>query len=286
MTDVIFYDTIPPEVRELIIEYRDPPISYDRVTNRRKTSQIHFHYQHELYYLLRGETKYLVGDDIYHLRPGDFIFVPREVIHKTDSESCLQNERILLSFSDDVFDSQTRHILDEISSACLIHIPEEHLPLAESLLHKIQVEFEQNMPYTETLTKLYILELLTLLCRLKTASAPPKSESEKMIGEVAEYIRNHYWQDLPLCDLGQRFGLSESCLSRKFKAISGMGINEYITNVRVHNAEKLLSTGSYTVTQVAEKCGYSDSNYFASVFKKIKGITPLKYSKAQSWRQE
>ena len=59
----------------MIIEYRDPPISYDKVINRRKTSQTHFHYQHELYYLLRGETKYLVGDDIYHLRSGDFIFV-------------------------------------------------------------------------------------------------------------------------------------------------------------------------------------------------------------------
>lgn len=269
----------------MIIEYRDPPISYDKVTNRRKTSQTHFHYQHELYYLIQGETKYLVGDDIYHLRPGDFIFVPREVIHKTDSESCLQNERILLSFSDDVFNWETRNVLDEISRIKLIHIPREALPSAEELLKKIQTEFEENAPYRDTLTRLYILELLTLLCRLRTDVIPPKSDSERMIGEVADYIRSHYWQDLPLRDLGQQFALSESCLSRKFKAITGMGINEYITNVRIHNAEKLLSTGNYTVTQVAEKCGYSDSNYFASVFKKIKGVTPLKYAKAQSWRK-
>lgn len=268
----------------MIIEYRDPPISYDKVTNRRKTSLTHFHYQHELYYLISGETKYLVGDDIFHLRPGDFIFVPREVIHKSDSESCLQNERILLSFADDVFDESTRDVLDEISRVRLIQIPEDARAQAEELMRKIQIEFEQENPYRDTLTKLYILELLTLLCRLHCERAPAVTESERLIGEVAEYIRNHYQQELPLFELGQRFGLSESCLSRKFKSVTGMGVNEYITNVRIHNAAQLLSTGKYSVTEVAERCGYSDSNYFASVFKKIKGTTPLKFSKAQTWQ--
>ena len=63
-----------------------------------------------------------------------------------------------------------------------------------------------------------------------------------------------------------------------------MGINEYITNVRIHNAAQLLCEGKYTITEVAEKCGYNDSNYFASVFKKIKGTTPLKFSKSQRWQ--
>ena len=47
------------------------------------------------------------------------------------------------------------------------------------------------------------------------------------------------------------------------------------------NAAQLLSTGNFSVTEVAERCGYSDSNYFASVFKKFKGTTPLKFSKSQ-----
>ena len=46
----------------MIIEYRDPPISYDKVTNRLKSSETHFNYQHELYYLVSGETKYFVSD--------------------------------------------------------------------------------------------------------------------------------------------------------------------------------------------------------------------------------
>lgn len=110
--------------------------------------------------------------------------------------------------------------------------------------------------------------------------------SALMIEEITEYIKQQYRSELSLSDLGRKFGLSASCLSRKFKAVTGMGISEYITNVRIHNAEQLLSLEKYSVTQVAGLCGYSDSNYFAAVFKKIKGITPLKFSKSRSWTQD
>jgi AraC-like DNA-binding protein len=47
---------------------------------------------------------------------------------------------------------------------------------------------------------------------------------------------------------------------------------------RISAAERLLRSTDYTVTEVAIKCGYNDSNYFASIFKQVKGISPKKYS--------
>lgn len=265
----------------MVVEYRDPPISYEKVTNQRKMSQVHYHYQHELYYLVSGETKYFVGDDIFHLMPGDFIFVPKQVIHKTDSENCLHNERILMSFEDSIFDESTRPMLNELSVCKLIHIPANKAYQVEELLTKLQVETNREDAYKDTLMKLYILELLALLCRLRYDYVPQVSETEKLIGAVADYIRINYSQELSLPMLSKEFAMSESCLSRKFKQVSGMGLNEFITSVRIHNAEKLLAKGDLSVTRVAELCGYSDSNYFASVFKKIKGTTPVKYAKSQ-----
>lgn len=265
----------------MIVEYKDPPISYDKVMNRRKTSPVHYHYQHELYLLISGETKYFVGDDIFHLRPGDFIFVPKEIIHKTDSEGCLRNERILLSFEDEIVSDEVRPMLNELAECKLIHVPANKFYLAEDLVRKIQLEYEKGGEYRDVLMKLYTLELITLLCRLKCDYTPQESESEKLINAVTEYIRTHYCHELSLAKLSKQFALSESHLSRKFKAVTGMGISEYITNVRIHNAARMLSKGECSVTKVAERCGYSDSNYFASVFKKVKGVTPLKFSKSQ-----
>lgn len=265
----------------MVVEYRDPPISYDKVTNRRKVSQVHYHYQHELYYLVSGETKYFVADDIFHLGTGDFIFVPKETLHKTDSESCLHNERILLSFEDDVFTEELRPILAELSQCKLIHIPANKAYQVEELLRRLQREFERDDAYRDIMTTLHIRELLTMLCRLKYDYVPQITEAERLIGDVTEFIRNNYSQELSLSVLSRRFALSEGCLSRKFKAVTGMGINEYITNVRIHNAVQILSRGGLSITEVAERCGFSDSNYFASVFKKYKGTTPLKFSKSQ-----
>jgi len=263
----------------MVVQYTDPPISYEKVTNKRKMSQVHYHHQHELYYLVSGETKYFVGEEIFHLLPGDFIFVPRQVIHQTDSENCLHNERILMSFEDAIFDEGTRPLLEKLSECKLIHIPANKAYLVQDLLTKLQIEANREDEYRETLMKLYILELLALLCRLKYDYTPQISESEKLINAIADYIRENYSQELSLSVLSKQFALSESCLSRKFKAVSGFGLNEFITSVRIHNAERLLAQGDLPVTRVAELCGYSDSNYFAAVFKKIKGMSPVKYGK-------
>ena len=161
----------------MAVEYRDPPISYEKVTNQRKTSQVHYHYQHELYYLVSGDTKYFVGDDIFHLFSGDFIFVPKQVIHKTDSENCLHNERILMSFEDSIFDESTRPLLNELAECKLIHIPSNKLYIVEDLLRRLQAESNRDDAYTDSLMKLYILELLALLCRLKYDYTPQVSDS-------------------------------------------------------------------------------------------------------------
>ena len=164
------------------------------------------------------------------------IFVFFVVIHKTDSESCLQNERILISFEDSIVASEYRNTLDELSKVKLIRISPNKRYQVEELLHKLEKEEKRTDGYRHIMTGLYIMELLTLLCRYKTTETLPETESERQISAITEYIRSNYGQDLSLGALSHLFGLSESCLCRKFKAVTGMGLNEYITNVRIHNA--------------------------------------------------
>ena len=72
--------------------------------------------------------------------------------------------------------------------------------------------------------------------------------------------------------------MSASYFSKQFKSVTGVGLNEYINIIRIGASEKLLLSGNLPITQVAMECGFNDSNYFAAVFKKLKGITPKKYS--------
>ncbi|MBR2459896.1 MAG: helix-turn-helix transcriptional regulator, partial [Clostridia bacterium] len=93
------------------------------------------------------------------------------------------------------------------------------------------------------------------------------------------YINEHFSDDLSLESLSARFAMSPSHFSKKFKAITGFGLSKYITQVRILNAEKLLLHTKLSVTEISLRCGFPDSNYFASVFKARKGIPPYRYAK-------
>ena len=258
--------------------WRDPVFSHERVENRRKALGIHFHTRHELYYLIDGETKYFIGDEVFLLKPGNFVLIPMGMLHQADSETCLYNERMLISFDDNMIDDQVRPILNQLFEQKLVCIPANKLSLVEELFIKIKNEYENNSIHCDILIRNYILSIIVLLFRLKVEPVKQNDALTTIIDSVVAYIRENYAQDISLDLLSAKFGLSKSYLSRKFKLITGIGIAECITNIRIHNAAQLLTQKKYPISVVSEKCGFSDSNYFASVFKRIEGVTPLKYA--------
>lgn len=256
-----------------------PVVLYDKISNRRKRSGVHSHNHYELYYLVDGKTKYFIGDEIFEVESGDIVFVPKGLFHGTDSETCLRNERILIFFSEDTFLPGTAHILKKLCAERVIHINKGKEERIERLFVRLRNEYENRAEFSDTLLTLYILELVTLICRYKIDAKPDSSGINEDIYAISRYIRTNFNKELSLKSLSKDFAMSESHLSRKFKEVSGIGINEYITYVRILNAEKLLKENKLPITQIAASCGFNDSNYFSTVFKKLKGITPLRYSK-------
>ena len=262
-----------------ITTYIDNPFSREKVSNRRKISEVHYHpNNHELYYLINGTTKYFVGDEIFVMNKGSFIFIPMGVLHKTDSEECMYNERILFSFDNSIFDETNMYLLDELTNTKLSCIPEKKLHRLEEIISLTEKEYQREDKYSKNMQKLYLNELITLICRYRQPSPPAVNESDKIIFEISDYIRKNYDKNISLKELSKRFAMSESHLSRKFKNVSGTGVNEYITYVRIANAESLLKQKKYTVSEIAYKCGFNDSNYFSTVFRRIKGLSPIKFA--------
>ena len=106
-------------------------------------------------------------------------------------------------------------------------------------------------------------------------------EYSEIMQKAVEYINSNFSSNITLFELSQKFSLSQSFFSRKFKEVTGFGLSEYITLVRIKNAEKMLCENKMSVTDIAFACGFNDSSYFASAFRKLIGITPLKYAKSK-----
>lgn len=263
----------------LLETYKNPDFSHQYVENRRKKTDVHFHNDHELYYLVKGTTKYFIGDKIFQIESGNFVIIPAGLHHKTDSENCLVNERILVSFRSDSFSDKTIKALHLLFSESVIYIPNSKLGVIEDAFSKIENEYKTKDEYSEFLINSHIEEIIIQLARFRQDYRPNLPDADIAIHKISKYITNNYSQDLTLENISQMFSLSSAHLSRRFKVVCGIGINEYITYVRLLNAERLLKETDLPITEIAGKCGFNDSNYFSTVFKKAKGTTPLKFAK-------
>lgn len=102
---------------------------------------------------------------------------------------------------------------------------------------------------------------------------------------IKQYIRENYQSDLNAAETARRFYLNASYLSTLFKEKTGMNMGAYIEGVRMEKAGQFLQDTDCPVTEVAIRCGYSDSNYFSKVFKKYTGMTPRQYRESAKGQQ-
>jgi len=257
-----------------------PYFSRSSSSNEPRSSRIHWHQGHELYYLLSGTTKYLIGERPFFLQAGNMIFIPQGVLHSTDSENCLNTERLLISFKDSIIPDNYKPFLEELAADNIIYIPEKEQPKINAIFEKIEKEYEADESFKQELIDVYILELITVISRVRKKDVKLElSPQDAALYMISKYIRKNYHKDISLQSLSEHFSISKSYLSRRFKTVLGIGVNDYITYIRILHAENLLKTTNYPITQIAQSCGYNDSNYFATVFKRAKGTTPYKFKK-------
>ena len=100
---------------------------------------------------------------------------------------------------------------------------------------------------------------------------------------IREYIRAHYGDPmLSTKEISEHVSLSASYACTVFKNETGKTLNQYLTEYRMEKAKKYLADPRGTVSDVAEKCGYNDSNYFGKAFKKYTGLSPSEYRESLS----
>lgn len=235
----------------------------------------HFHDFYEIYYLSEGNMRYIIADDFYEISKNDVVLIPRGVIHNTSYGDC-ETKRILINFPETLIPDVT---LLSIFDKRIVNLSERDGFIFENIFKNLENEQAKNDKYSKILISQYLCELLILFARSKVKDDSPKLDGYTGIMQSAvKYINNNFSQDISLTDMALNFGLSKSFFSRKFKEITGFGMAEYITLVRVKNAEKLLLDTNHSVTDVAFACGFNDCSYFAATFKKIMGTTPHKFS--------
>ena len=107
--------------------------------------------------------------------------------------------------------------------------------------------------------------------------------NKKLIRDILIYMNNNSRLNLTPREIGKKFNISYGTLMGLFKSEVGMAPMEYLLHFRVSHACVLLrAPDRASIGEIANAVGYADQLYFARIFKKIMGMTPTEYSKAES----
>jgi len=246
---------------------------------------MHAHKSHELYYLISGQRRYLIGHRIYNVTPGDLVIIPRSQLHRTVSPRPVGYDRFVCNFLEGQLQpfilALGRNSFDHLLGRGCLHLPPA---VSQHVFQNLQ-QLDQELSHRHEYTNALALHLLQdcLLCALIHGhpKEPVHGESEDKVQATAHYIARNYAQPITLRDAAAMTCMEHTYFSKRFKALTGFGFQEYLTQIRLQAAEQLLLESAISIGEVAERCGFSSANYFGDVFRRWKGQSPSEYRKVR-----
>lgn len=161
--------------------------------------------------------------------------------------------------------------------------PQSYIHLNELMLMIGAETFSQSDGFWTCRIRRMLLQLLNRLYdifvdqrKLHFFETPDNANPASL---CAEYIHNHYAENISLNKLCELANLNRTSLNQKFKAQFSYTCMEYLLNFRLKMAQELLSNTNMKIQEIAENCGFRYESYFIRQFTQRLGISPAKYRK-------
>lgn len=272
---------------DLLDKNNDFGIEFLEAVGSKAMSDTHLHDHYELYYQISGERYFFIKEKFYYIRPGDFVLIDRNVIHKTVSASSSSYKRMLINFKTKYIRDFFRIIPDIdfynlLNDCSIMRINMKDEKYIQVLLFKMLEEYDKDPVKYKSSLKILLINLLVFLTTCKNIYNTdeglkyPNAQYNK-ISKIAEYINANFSSKLTLNTLSDKFNFSTYYLSRSFKEVIGLSFIEYLNLTRIAESKNLIKSSNLSMTEIALEVGFDSSTYFTKVFKSIVGITPLKY---------
>lgn len=263
------------------------------VIERHKTEfkfPIHTHREFELNYIENGSgAKRIIGDSIEEIGNYDLVLISNAGLEHGWQDGNLEQGKtireITIQFSDDWLTekllsknqfSSIRKMLKagENGLAFPLHTILEVRPLLNSLTN----EDKGFYVVTTFLTLLYELSVSNGARTLASTSfANTGSNQNRRIMAVDAYLRKNFTHAVKLSEAAKAANMSNSSFSRFFSHHTGKSFTDYLIDIRIGNAARMLIDTDKTIAEICYSCGYNNLSNFNRIFRRKKGCTPSEF---------
>lgn len=265
-------------------------------------TQRHTHNYIELGYVVKGAFRQRISEKDILFEEGDFCLIDKNCIHQ---DYLTNQDTIVLFFGIEnaVFEEMmhtqvtTTKIASFLQTALMeqkdlqqfirfrpIENEEKAMsvrPQMEACLSQLLTELYENKIGATQICEGLLLRIFHLLSTQYEFSLTKEQQGTMnwvVFEEVCQYIKTHY-RDICTQELMEQFHFQKDYFNRLIKKKTGMTYSEYLQNIRLHQAKKLLRETNYSVSQIAEMVGYHNKGYFYKIFTEKYGMTPARYRK-------
>lgn len=243
-----------------------------------------------VHFIQKGKGIYLRGNESYDLNAGDaFLIIPGETTRYTADEDDPW-AYTWVAFDGDNAETLLQSCGLNVENV-IYHSPDKKT--ADKLCRHAAL-FEESF-YDNSLNPLEILGHFYLLfsCMYQEQNSLPLlsmgaaerslndtillSGQKLYFSQAAEYLKHNFSYPVKTEQLALQIGVSRSYLYKTFINCCGKSIQEYLMELRLSEARRLLESTSRSITDIAYSCGFTDSPSFCRQFKKTVGCTPLQF---------
>ena len=277
---------------ERFFQYFDIPLTVYPL--KQTTVQAHNHEFCEIVVIIKGHGMHECNRNSSPIEAGDVMFIPPGLPHGYDKTEELELINILylpsrLGISGlDIASSEFYGMVisgkipsEKNLAAPVVQLNEDELAETRRLCRALEKEHDECAYGHEFACQTLFMELLLLFSRIyEQRKNRKRAATQNRIGNVIAYLNRHYAEKISLESLAGKAGMSQRNMIRLFEIATGSTPVNYLLHLRVYQATIMLRTTSLSVSAIAEKCGFNDSNYFTRQFHRLTSSTPSSFRKA------